>query len=85
MILTDMPEDVILEMVKIAVPMLPKLTIEGNQCPYGDTYKGIIVNIGGYDAGVMDVHSYANTIILTAIAEDGKSLEEAVALYEGMK
>ncbi len=85
MILTDMPEDVILEMVKIAVPMLPKLTIEGNQCPYGDTYKGIIVNIGGYDAGVMDVNTYANKIILTAIAEDGKSLEEAVALYEGMK
>lgn len=85
MILTDMPEDVILEMVKIVVPMLPKLTIEGNQCPYGDTYKGIIVNIGGYDAGVMDVNTYANKIILTAIAEDGKSLEEAVALYEGMK
>ena len=83
MILTDMPEDVILEMVKIAVPMLPNLTIESNQCPYGNTYKGVIVNIGGYDAGVMDVNTYANKIILTALAEEGKSLEEAIALYEG--
>ena len=85
MILTDMPEDVILEMVKIAVPMLPNLTIESNTCPYGNTYSGITVKIDGYDSGVMDVNTYANKIILTAIAEDGKSLEEAIALYEGAK
>ena len=82
MILTDMTEDEILELVKVAIPMLPKLTIESNQCPAEGTYKGIIVNIGGYDSGVLEVNTYRNKQILTAIAEEGKSLEEALSVLD---
>lgn len=82
MILTDMSEDEILELVKIAVPMLPKLTIESNQCPAEGTYKGIIVQIDGYDSGVLQTNTYANKLVLTAIAEEGKSVAEALALLE---
>ena len=82
MVLTDMSEDEILELAKIGIGMLKDLKIESNQCPAEGTYSGKIVQIYGQDAGVIIPNLEKNTTILTAIAEEGKSLEEALALIE---
>ena len=69
MILTDMSQEEILEMTKIALTMLPNLKIESAQCPAPDTYWGDIVQIGGYDAGVIRCDIAKNKEILMALAE----------------
>lgn len=82
MILTDMSEEEILELAKIGIGMLRDLKIESNQCPAEGTYGGKIVQIYGQDAGVIVPNLVKNQTIMTAIAEDGKSLDEALALIE---
>ena len=82
MILTDMSEEEILELAKIGIGMLRELKIESNQCPAEGTYGGKIVQIYGQDAGVIVPDLVKNKTIMTAIAEDGKSLDEALALIE---
>lgn len=69
MILTDMTEEEILEMTKIAISMLTNLKIESAQCPAEGTYWGDIVQIGGYDAGVIKCDVEKNKEILMALAE----------------
>ena len=78
-ILTDMSEDEILELSKIAIGMLKNLKIESNQCPADGTYRGTIVQIYGQDAGVLEPNVYLNKTMLMAIAEEGKTVEEALA------
>lgn len=76
MILTDMTEEEIMDLSMIAIGMLKDLKIESNQCPAPGTYWGEIVNIGGYDSGVLKCNLYANKERLMAIAEEGKSVSE---------
>ena len=76
MVLTDMDEDEIMEMAMIAIPMLTDLKIESNQCPAEGTYWGEIVNLFGYDSGVLKCNVFANKERLMAIAEEGKSVSE---------
>ena len=76
MVLTDMDEDEIMEMAMIAIPMLTDLKIESNQCPAEGTYWGEIVNLFGYDSGVIKCNVFANKERLMAIAEEGKSVTE---------
>lgn len=80
MILTDMSEEEMLELAKIGIGMLKNLNIESNQCPAEGTYAGKIVQIYGQDAGVLEPNIYKNKKLMMAIAEDGKSLEEALAI-----
>ncbi len=75
-ILTDMTDDEIMEMAKIAFEMLPKLQIVSNQCPSPGTYWGEMVDIGGYQSGVLRCNVTANKEILMAIAERGEPLPE---------
>lgn len=82
MILTDMNEEEILELTKICIGMLRDLKIESNQCPAEGTYGGKIVQIYGVDSGVIVPNLVKNKTIMMAIAEEGKSLEEALALIE---
>lgn len=80
MILTDMTEDEILEMTKIAISMLPNLQIESMQCPAEGTYRGVIVKIDGYDAGVLEPNLQKNRELLMAVAEaDVLELQNAEA------
>ena len=79
MILTDMSEEEILELSKIAIGMLKNLKIESNQCPADGTYRSKIVQIYGQDAGVMEPNIYLNKAMMMAIAEEGKTVEEALA------
>lgn len=81
-ILTDMSEEEILELSKIAIGMLKDLKIESNQCPADGTYRGTIVQIYGQDAGVLEPNIYKNKTMLMAIAEEGKSVQEALALIQ---
>lgn len=82
MVLTDMSEEEILELAKIGIGMLRNLKIESNQCPAEGTYGGKIVQIYGVDSGVLVPNLVKNKTIMMAIAEEGKSLEEALALIE---
>ncbi len=75
-ILTDMTDDEIMEMAKIAFEMLPKLQIVSNQCPAPGTYWGEMVDIGGYQSGVLRCNVTANKEILMAVAERGEPLPE---------
>ena len=76
MVLTDMNEDEIMELAMIAIPMLTDLKLESNQCPAEGTYWGDIVNLFGYDSGVLKCNVFANKERLMAIAEEGKSVAE---------
>ena len=76
MVLTDMEEDEIMELAMIAIPMLTDLKLESNQCPAEGTYWGEIVNLFGYDSGVIKCNVFANKQRLMAIAEEGKSVSE---------
>ena len=76
MVLTDMEEDEIMELAMIAIPMLTDLKMESNQCPAEGTYWGDIVNLFGYDSGVLKCNVQANKERLMAIAEDGISVSE---------
>ena len=78
MILTDMTEEEMLEVAKIGIGMLKNLKIESNQCPAEGTYSGKIVQLYGMDAGVLEPNLYKNRKLMMAIAEEGKSLEEAL-------
>ena len=66
MILTDMEDDEILEMAKIAISMLSNLKIDSNQCPAEGTYAGKVVQIYGQDAGVLVPNLYSNQLIMQA-------------------
>ena len=82
MILTDMTEEEIMDMAMIGIGMLKDLKIESNMCPAPGTYWGEIVNIGGYDSGVLKCNVYANKVRLMAIAEEGISVAELDAAAE---
>ena len=69
MILTDMTEEEILELSKIALSMLSNLKIESNQCPAEGTYQGAVVQIYGQDAGVLIPNVQANKELLMALCE----------------
>ena len=82
MILTDMNEEEIMDLAMIAIGMLTDLKIESNMCPAPGTYWGDIVNIGGYDSGVIKCNVFANKERLMAIAENGMSVAELDAAAE---
>lgn len=83
MVLTDMNEDEIMEVAMIAIGMLKDLKIESNQCPAPGTYWGEVVNLFGYDSGVIKCNVFANKERLMAIAEEGISVSELDAAKEG--
>lgn len=82
MVLTDMNEEEILELTKIAIGMLKNLKIESNQCPADGTYRGTVVQLYGQDAGVLELNLNKNKQMMMAIAEEGKSVKEALALIQ---
>ena len=65
------------------VPMLTDLKIESNMCPAPGTYWGEVVNLFGYDSGVIKCNVFANKERLMAIAEEGISVSELDAAKEG--
>ena len=83
MVLTDMSQEEMVELSKIGIGMLPGLKIESNQCPADGTYGGEIIELYGQPASVLVPNLYKNQIIMKAIAEEGKTVEEALALIEG--
>lgn len=69
MVLTDMPEDVILAYGAELLPMIPTLTVESMQIPAEGTYYGKMVDIAGVSSGVLIPDVQTNKDLLMAVAE----------------
>ena len=82
MVLTDMNEEEIMDVAMIAIGMLKDLKIESNQCPAPGTYWGEVINLFGYDSGVIKCNVFANKERLMAIAEEGISVSELDAAQD---
>ncbi len=70
MIITDMSNEDITTYVMELLPLLPELKFESVQIPAEETYWGEIVNIGGYDSGVIKCNVKKNKELLMSIAEE---------------
>lgn len=69
MVLTDMPNDVILTYAAELLPIVPDLTVESMQVPAEGTYHGEIVEIYDIPSGVLVPDVKANREMLMAVAE----------------
>jgi len=69
MVLTDMPNDVILTYAAELLPIVPNLKIESMQIPAEGTYHGEIVEIYDIPSGVLVPDVKANREMLMAVAE----------------
>lgn len=69
MVLTDMPNDVILTYATELLPMIADLKVESMQIPAEGTYHGEMVEISGVTSGVLVPDVKANRELLMAVAE----------------
>lgn len=76
LVLTDMPNDVILTYAAELLPTIGKMKLESMQIPAQGTYHGEVIEIYGVSSGVLIPDVKANREMLMAVAE-ADTLEEA--------
>ena len=69
LVITDMENDEILDLIKDALPLLPKLKINAGMCPAEGTYWGEMLDIAGVPSSVIGIYLKPNQKLLQWICE----------------